>query len=100
MSLESVDMFVIARLDDDVAVADLYSCEIHYDAADGTEAGPTVEASWGSVASEPTAPATLGALDQALTEFGYRRTTDWHKRVTASGAVRYFANATIGIEQV
>ncbi|WP_433717429.1 hypothetical protein ACQP2U_43845 (plasmid) [Nocardia sp. CA-084685] len=100
MSLESVDMFVIARLDDDLAVADLYSCVTHYDATDGTEAGPTVEASWGSVTSEPTAPVTLDALDQALTEFGYRRTTDWHQRVTASGAMRWFAEATIRIEDL
>ncbi|MEV6340940.1 hypothetical protein AB0M12_40250 [Nocardia vinacea] len=73
MSFETVDMFLIARLDDDVAVADLYSCEIHYDATDGTEAGPTVGASWGSVTSEPNTLPTLGALDQALTELGYRR---------------------------
>ncbi|WP_433635644.1 hypothetical protein [Nocardia sp. CA-120079] len=100
MSLESVDMFMIARLDDDVAVADLYSCVTHYDAHDGTETGLTVEASWGSVTTAPAAPATLDALDQVLTELGYQRTTDWHKRVTAFGAVRYFANATIGIQEL
>ncbi|MEV0292144.1 hypothetical protein [Nocardia sp. NPDC050710] len=99
MSLETVDMFMIARLDD-VAVADLYSCEIHYDAADSTETGHTVEASWGSVTIETSAPATLEALDQALTGLGYRRTTNWHKRVTASGAVRWFVEATIRIEDL
>ncbi|MFX0580287.1 hypothetical protein [Nocardia nepalensis] len=60
---------------------------------DGTEAGRTVQGWWESVH----APATLDAHGTLITH-GYRRTSTWRTYVTASGAVRYFANATIGIE--
>lgn len=95
--LDEVDLHVIARLDADDAAADLYSCEIYYDAADGAEAGRTVTGWWESVKLEPPADTTLDALDEALLEAGYRRTSSWRKRVNAYGAVRYFSDATITV---
>ncbi|GAB2683352.1 hypothetical protein [Nocardia goodfellowii] len=100
MTDETVDLYVIARMDAACAVADLFQCELYYSAEDGTAAGRTIEGWWESVATEPPAPVTLDALDAALTTSGYRRTTGWRKRVTAAGAVRFFADASIQIEDL
>ncbi|MBF6162992.1 hypothetical protein [Nocardia cyriacigeorgica] len=97
---ETVDLFAIARLDEATAVVDLYSCEIYYDADNGAETGPGVAGAWGSLTAHPGLPVTLDALDETMTDLGYRRTTAWRKRVTASGAVRYFADAQIRIEDI
>ncbi|WP_280447732.1 hypothetical protein [Nocardia cyriacigeorgica] len=97
---ETVDLVAIARLDEATAVVDLYRCEVFYDADNGVETGPGVAGAWGSLAAQPGLPVTLDALDETMTDLGYRRTTTWRKRVTASGAVRYFANAQIRIENI
>ncbi|WP_280204827.1 hypothetical protein [Nocardia farcinica] len=90
-----VELLVIARIDTTAAVADLFSCQTYYDADTGTETGPGVEAMWETLTVDPAAPICLDSLDQALTTSGYRRTSAWRKRVTAAGAIRYFAHATI-----
>lgn len=92
-----VELLVIARVDTTTAVADLFSCQTYYDADTGTETGPGVEAMWETLTVDPAAPVCLDSLDQALTTSGYRRTSAWRKRVTAAGAIRYFAHATIAI---
>ncbi|WP_228824938.1 hypothetical protein [Nocardia farcinica] len=92
-----VELLVIARIDTTTAVADLFSCQTYYDADTGTETGPGVEAMWETLTVAPAVPVCLDSLDQALTTSGYRRTSDWRKRVTAAGAIRYFAHATIAI---
>ncbi|MBF6250724.1 hypothetical protein [Nocardia farcinica] len=92
-----VELLVIARVDTTTAVADLFSCQTYDDADTGTETGPGVEAMWETLTVDPAAPVCLGSLDQALTTSGYRRTSAWRKRVTAAGAIRYFAHATIAI---
>jgi len=92
-----VELLVIARIDTTTAVADLFSCQTYYDADTGTETGPGVEAMWETLTVDPAAPICLDSLDQALTTSGYRRTSAWRKRVTAAGAIRYFAHATIAI---
>ena len=97
---ELVDLYVIARLDDGDAAADLYSCEVYYDAETGTFHGRTVASWWESVRLDGEAVASLDALDRALNVAGYARVGDWRKRVTSSGAVRYFADATTGIEEL
>ncbi|MFB7837833.1 hypothetical protein ACWIGW_45405 [Nocardia brasiliensis] len=96
----TVDLYVIARIEQDRAVADLYSCEVFYDADDGAEAGRTVQGWWESVQAESDSATTTIDLDGALTTNGYRRTTGWRKRVTASGAVRYFADAVASFEDL
>ncbi|MGY2025915.1 hypothetical protein [Nocardia gipuzkoensis] len=96
---ETVDLHVIARLDTDAAVADLYSCELFYN-DDGSIHGRHVSCRWESVPTAPDAPASLNALDQALTAAGYTRTGEWRRKTTSSGAVRYFTVATIGIEDI
>jgi len=40
---EVVDLYVIARLESDAAVADIYCCEVFYDAADGSVTGRSVD---------------------------------------------------------
>ncbi|MFI2561590.1 hypothetical protein [Nocardia farcinica] len=90
-----VELLVIARIDTTAAVADLFSCQTYDDADTGTETGPGVEAMWETLTVDPAAPICLDSLDQALTTSGYRRTSAWRKRVTAAGAIRYFAHATI-----
>ncbi|MFD4444384.1 hypothetical protein ACFWPK_31875 [Nocardia sp. NPDC058519] len=97
---ETVDLYVIARLDNGDAAADLYSCEVYYDAHDGTFHGRTVASWWEPVRLESTAVASLDELDQAMSRAGYTRVGGWRKRVTSSGAVRYFADATTGIEEL
>lgn len=96
---ETVDLYVIARLDPGDAAADLYSCEVYYDAHDGTFHGRTVASWWESVRLD-SATAGLDELDHAMSSAGYTRVGGWRKRVTSSGAVRYFADATTGIEEL
>ncbi|MGW4720578.1 hypothetical protein [Nocardia sp. NPDC004260] len=97
---EAVDLHVIARLDDPAgAVADLYACELFY-SDDGSVYGRHVSCRWESVAAAPGAPVSLDALDAALTAAGYIRTGEWRRKTTSSGAVRYFAVATLGIEDI
>lgn len=94
---EAVDLHVIARLDDPAgAVADLYACELFHN-DDGSVYGRHVSCRWESV---PAAPASLDALDAALTAAGYTRTGEWRRKTTSSGAVRYFTVATIRIEDI
>lgn len=97
---ELVDLYIIARLDAGDAAADLYSCEVYYDHGTGTCHGRTVESWWESVRIDHEVDATLDALDRALTVAGYARIGQWRKRVTSSGAVRYFADATTCIEEL
>ncbi|WP_306358964.1 MULTISPECIES: hypothetical protein [unclassified Nocardia] len=95
---ETVDLYVIARLEAGVAVADIYCCEVFYDAATGSLAGRGIEGWWESVATTPEVPASLDALGEVLTANGYTRTTNWRQKVTASGAIRYFTDATARID--
>ncbi|MFD3431277.1 hypothetical protein [Nocardia fluminea] len=95
---ETVDLYVIARLDAGDAAADLYSCEGYYDVETGTFHGRTVESWWESLRLPADIEASLDALDQALSGAGYARIGEWRKRATASGAVRYFADATTHVE--
>lgn len=97
---ETVDLYVIARLDDGTAVADLYGWGIYYDADAGAEAGPSVEVLGRSLVPHPDLPATLEALDHTLVDFGYHRTTDWRRRVTTAGAVRFFTHAIAHIDDI
>lgn len=94
---ETVDLYMIARLDGGAAHADLYSCEVWYDTADGSPAGRAVHGWWGAEvceqSSDPARPATLEDLDDTLAALGYQRTSPWRERVTAAGVVRYFADA-------
>lgn len=97
---EAVDLHVIARLDDHAgAVADLYSCELFYN-DDGSIHGRHVSCRWESVPAAPGAGVSLDALDAALTAAGYTRTSEWRRKTTSSGAVRYFTVATIRIEDI
>ncbi len=91
---EIVDLLVIARLTGKVAIADIYSCDIFYDTRDGQPTGRAVLDWWGAEVRDDPA-ATLTGLDEALAALGYIRTSDWRERVTASGMVRYFANAQV-----
>ncbi|MFI5783763.1 hypothetical protein [Nocardia sp. NPDC051570] len=98
--VETVDLHVIARIESDCAVADLYVSDPCYDAVDGHPAGRILEG-WGeSVVTDPGAPVTLDALDAALTADGYTRVSGWRERVTAAGAVRWFAEAVIRVEAI
>ncbi|MFE6925924.1 hypothetical protein ACFVAV_33275 [Nocardia sp. NPDC057663] len=97
---ELIDLYVIARLDTGDAAADLYSCEVYYDAETGTFHGRTVNSWWESVRLPAEAEASLDALDRALSGAGYARIGQWRKRATASGAVRYFADATTCVEEL
>lgn len=97
---QDIDLHVIARLDNLAgAVADLYSCELFYN-DDGSIHGRHVSCRWESIPTDPGAPASLAALDTALTAAGYTRTSDWRRKTTSSGAVRYFTVATIRIEDI
>ncbi|MGK8491880.1 hypothetical protein [Nocardia asiatica] len=97
---EAVDLHVIARLDDPAgAVADLYACELFY-SDDGSLYGRHVSCRWESVPAAPGSPGSLDALDAALTTAGYTRTSEWRRKTTSSGAVRYFTVATIRIEDI
>ncbi|MGY1980151.1 hypothetical protein [Nocardia gipuzkoensis] len=93
---QDIDLQVIARLDDPAgAVADLYACELFYSVY-----GRHVSCRWVSVPAAPDAPLSLDALDQALTAAGYTRTSEWRRKTTSFGAVRYFTVATIRIEDI
>ncbi|MFJ2838046.1 MULTISPECIES: hypothetical protein [Nocardia] len=89
-----VDLYVIARLDvGDVAV-DVYFCEVFVHSANGSFGGRT-SASWSrTLQPAQDVSADLDGLDRTMSAAGYRRTTGWRERVTASGAMRYFADAT------
>jgi hypothetical protein len=96
--IEVVDLYVIARLTGVAAVADIYSCALFYDTADGHPTGRAVQDWWGAEVCEPGEAATIDDLDATLSDLGYRRTSEWRERVSASGALRYFANAEIRCE--
>lgn len=97
---ETVDLYLIARLDTEAAVADIYCSEVFYDLTDGTVTGPGIEHWWESVATSSDAPVSLDALDELLTTSGYTRKTGWRPRVTASGVMRFFADAVTHIEDL
>ncbi|MGW0325590.1 hypothetical protein [Nocardia sp. NPDC003183] len=91
------ELYVIARLDFGDAAADLYSSEVYCDHADDGAISASTTASWSrSLPLAPNMPTDLDGLDRTLATAGYYRTGDWRVRVTASGAVRYFADATSG----
>ncbi|MGW6724808.1 hypothetical protein ACWF9G_02785 [Nocardia sp. NPDC055029] len=92
------DLYVIARLDIGDAAIDVYCCEVYFDhAVDGTLCGRT-SASWSrTLQLGPDMSADLDGLDRAMAAARYFRTSSWRVRVTASGAVRYFADATAGL---
>lgn len=98
MSASTVELHVIARLDDGDCAADLFGWEIFYSAADGSETGRAVTGFWESVTLDP-ATAGLDELDTALAEAGYQRTGQWRERVTATGCVRYFTDAVIHVHE-
>ncbi|MEV4158510.1 MULTISPECIES: hypothetical protein [Nocardia] len=96
IATETSDLYVIARLDIGDAAADVYDSGVHYDihGHDGAF-GPHTTANWStSLPLEPNVSADLDGLDRTLAAAGYYRTGGWRERVTASGAVRYFAEAT------
>ncbi|MFD4441020.1 hypothetical protein ACFWPK_14745 [Nocardia sp. NPDC058519] len=84
------EFHVIARLDAGDSVADVFSSDI-FDVASGIRQ----TADWPR--SLPVRQGTtvgLDELDQTLSAAGYQRSSSWRKRVTTSGVVRYFADAT------
>ena len=96
IATETSDLYVIARLDIDDAAADVYSSEVYCDnhGHDGAFGAHTT-ANWSrSLPLEPNMSADLDGLDRTLAAAGYCRTGGWRERLTASGAVRYFAQAT------
>ncbi|MGV9408311.1 hypothetical protein ACWDOP_00235 [Nocardia sp. NPDC003693] len=97
---ESVDLHMIARLQSDAAVVDIFCCEVFYDAEDGHALGRSVGDWWESVSTDPDVPVSLESLDALLTASGYERSTDWQRRVAESGAVRFFADAVAYIEEL
>ncbi|MFD0366326.1 hypothetical protein ACFQZZ_33240 [Nocardia sp. GCM10030253] len=101
MSTARVELLVIARLDGpDGAAADLYSGELLADDRGHTDAytrGPW----WESLpVAEQDHPTDMAAIDCTLRTHGYTRTCDWHAHTTASGVIRYFATATMEIEDL
>ncbi len=83
------EFYIIARLDDDDSAADVYSKIL--DVPDGVHD----KADWlSSLPVRPGTAADLDRLDHVLAAAGYQRRGGWRKRITASGAVRYFADAT------
>ncbi|TCJ96319.1 hypothetical protein [Nocardia alba] len=83
------EFYVIARLDIGDSAADIYRrtfdvpvCSRH-----------TADWAW-SLPAQPGAAADLDGLDHLLAAAGYQRSSDWRMRITTSGAVRYFADAT------
>ena len=98
---EDVGLLVIARLDGPHgAAADLYSGELL-----NGEHGHT-DVCWRGLWWESLPVSAEGQavdiadVDATLTAHGYTRTCDWRPRTTASGATRYFAEATIRIENI
>ncbi|MGV9838062.1 hypothetical protein ACWDUL_28210 [Nocardia niigatensis] len=100
MSEDIVDLHLIARLESDVAVADIFCCEVFYDTRDGSETGRRIRSWWESVSTEPGRVVALDVLDEYLYINGYIRDSDWRQQVTASGAVRYFAEAFTHLENL
>jgi len=96
---ETVDLYVIARLDDvdNVAVADLFTTELFF-TPDGTLDGRGVGSWWESVSTAHGEPVTLDALDATLATCGYIRIGEWRERVTTAGKVRFFADAVTRLE--
>ncbi|MFD6397444.1 hypothetical protein [Nocardia sp. NPDC060249] len=92
-----VDLYVIGRLDMGDAAADVYCSEIRFDhAVDGAVCDRAI-ANWSrTLHLEPGASTDLDGLDHTMATAGYYRTGGWRVRITASGAVRYFAEATVG----
>lgn len=91
---EIVDLLMIARLTGQAAIADIYSCDLFYDTRDGRPTGRALLDWWGAEVWDDPTP-TLEGLDETLESLGYVRTSDWRERVTASGVVRYFADAQV-----
>lgn len=85
------EFYIIARLDLDDSAVDVYS-RIFDAPGNGRHAGEWSR-SW-SLPVRPGTAADLERLDHLLAGAGYRRSSGWRKRITASGAVRYFADAT------
>lgn len=83
------EFYIIARLDVDDSAVDVYSRI--FDATGSVR--HTGEWSW-SLPVRPGTAADLERLDHLLAGAGYRRCSSWQKRITASDAVRYFADAT------
>ncbi|MEV6661531.1 hypothetical protein [Nocardia fluminea] len=96
---ETVNLYVIARLDDvgNVAVADLFTTELFF-TPDGTLDGRGVGSWWESVSTAQGEPVTLDALDGALATCGYVRIGEWRERVTDAGKTRFFADAVTRLE--
>ncbi|MFB8275949.1 hypothetical protein [Nocardia colli] len=90
---------MIARLDPDCAVADLFSSEIYYDTTEPEPGQRSIHGWSDSVRTAPGSPVSLDALDYALDARGYVRTTGWHAHITAAEVLRYFAAATIEIDE-
>lgn len=97
MSVETVDLHVIARREPGDAVVDLFGRELFFDAETGTETGAAVALFWESLPVAEDAPLGAAGLDSTLTAAGYQRTGEWRRQVTAAGAIRFFTTATIHI---
>ncbi|MFE6923008.1 hypothetical protein ACFVAV_18410 [Nocardia sp. NPDC057663] len=92
---ETNGLFVIARLDAGDAAVDVYSSEFYCGhASDGAVCARTTAIWSRSLRLEPGTSADLDGLDRTLAAAGYCRVGGWRVRVTANGAVRYFADAT------
>ncbi|MEV0855833.1 hypothetical protein ACGFQG_29935 [Nocardia fluminea] len=83
------EFYIIARLDAGDSAADIYSrivdvpVDVHH------------TGEWArSLPVQPGTVADLNLLDHMLAAAGYRRSSGWRQRITTSGAVRYFADAT------
>ncbi|MFC9660047.1 hypothetical protein ACFVJ5_07390 [Nocardia sp. NPDC127606] len=94
----TIELYVIARLDVGDAAADVYTSEVHFShAVDGAFCGRATTSWSRSLRLAPDTSVDLDGLDRTLVDAGYYRTSGWRARVTASGAVRYFADAAVGI---
>lgn len=85
------ELYVIVRLDAGDSAADVYSSDI---SAQGV---PMAAGGTPTLRLQPGAAADLDGLDRTLAASGYWRTGSWRKQITASGAVRYFTEATSGL---
>lgn len=83
------EFYIIARLDAGDSAADIY--RRIFDVP--VPVRHTADWAW-SLPVQPGTAADLDGLDRMLAAAGYRRSSDWRKRITTSGAVRYFADAT------
>ncbi|MFC9964528.1 hypothetical protein [Nocardia ignorata] len=83
------EFYVIARLEVGGSAADVYSSDI----AGGPESRTS---GWArTLRMQPGTAADLDGLDRTLAASGYRRTRSWREQITASGALRYFTEATL-----